>query len=660
MQAEPPSPDAIIKALEQEIVNRQAIITALEQEIVNRQAIITALEQEIVNRHVRIKTLEVNVTALQLQIQPLNEENCALRAQVAWVQANAMDKQEQLSKLAQVNQSLTAEIQGLRHALCNLSQENTNLRTRLDSTRAPAPPVTAKKASVKTGNARLQVTMAYPVAQQLEVPTPVPVTILVQQESEAVHVPTQAEQEAEPAKGGREPEVVPVSVMAQQESPVQSEVQEDPPVQPEVQEVPVPVSTAEETKTPTLTPIAQPSTRTEEERAARREEKRARERAYKAQQQAAREMQAAEAARVAAEKQAEAARVAAEKQAEVARVAAEAKAKKEAIKQAEAREKERRARETQENARRAREKAEKRMQAQLAREQEQEILERKKQAEQERVRLEKQAEAKKVAEEKRAKLAEAERESKKLQDTVERSLRLHDDTPTDPELLFAFLMSQMKEEKVKDPAPRLQKFVEGMTPAKALEYSCRALYELDTPCHGLKYDEFECKRLKIKVPVFLQLRAIEQFRGLVDVALKGSDQLILSTKFNGESHPLFSPKVSLETISHWLDSKKFSKVMEDFSEIQTARDKSSLPAWTQKTVSTAIESVLKINPKLFEDLKTDFDPAGDETDYWGMKMVQITYKKKFSDDTTKTVTESMTRAHLIDWYLLGHLYVLAR
>jgi len=615
-------------------------------------AIITALQEEIVNRQVRIRTLELNVTALQLQIEPLNQENCALRAQVAWVQANAMDKQEQLSKLAQVNQSLTAEIQGLRHALCNLSQENTNLRTRLDSTRAPAPPVTAKKASVKTGNARLQVTMAYPVAQQLEVPTPVPVTILVQQESEAVHVPTQAEQEAELAKVQQEPEVVPVSVMAQQESPVQSEVQEDPPVQPEVQEVPVPVSTAEETKTPTLTPIAQPSTRTEEERAARREEKRARERAYKAQQQAAREMQAAEAARVAAEKQAEAARVAAEK-----------KAEKEAVKQAEALEKERKELETAENARKAMERAAKRAQAQLAREQEQEILERKKQAEldeQERVRLEKQAEAKKVAEEKKAKLAEAEREGKKLQDVVERSLRLHDDTPPDPELLFAFLMIQMKEEKVKDPAPRLQNFVECLTPAKALEYSCRALYELDTPCHGLKYDEFECKRLKIKVPVFLQLRAIEQFRGLVDVALKGSDQLILSTKFNGESHPLFSPKVSLETISHWLDSKKLSKVMKDFSEIQTARDKSSLPVWTQKTVSTAIESVLKINPKLFEDLKTDFDPAGDETDYWGMKMVQITYKKKLSDGTTETVTKRMTRAHLIDWYLLGHLYVLAR
>jgi len=519
----------------------------------------------------------------------------------------------------------------------------------LDSTRAPAPPVTAKKASGKAGNGRQQGTMAPPVAQQLEVPPPVPVTVLVQRESEPVHAPTQAEQEAELAKVQQEPEVVPVSVMAQQEPPVQSEVQEDLPVQQEVQEPPVPVSTAEETKPPPLTAVAQPSTRTEEERAARREEKRARERAYKAERQAAREMQAAEAARVAAEEKAEA-----------ARVAAENKAKKEAIKQAEALEKERKERETQENARRAKERAAIRLQAQLAREQEQE---RKKQAEleeQERVRLEKQAEAKKVAEEKKAKLAEAERESKKLQDTVERSLRLHDDTPPDPELLFAFLMIQMKEEKVKDPAPRLQNFVECLTPAKALEYSCRALYELDTPCHGLKYDEFECKRLKIKVPVFLQLRAIEQFRGLVDVALKGSDQFILSTKFNGESHPLFSPKVSFETISHWLDSKKFSKVMEDFSEIQTARDKSSLPAWTQKTVSTAIESVLKINPKLFEDLKTDFDPAGDETDYWGMKMVQITYKKKFSDDTTKTVTESMTRAHLIDWYLLGHLYVLAR
>jgi hypothetical protein len=109
-----------------------------------------------------------------------------------------------------------------------------------------------------------------------------------------------------------------------------------------------------------------------------------------------------------------------------------------------------------------------------------------------------------------------------------------------------------------------------------------------------------------------------------------------------------------------LDSKKLSKVMEDFSEIQTARDKCSLPAWAQKTVSTAIESVLKINPKLFEDLKTDLDPADDETDHWGLKKVKITYKKKFSDDTTKTVTKSMTRAHLIDWYLLGRLHVLAR
>lgn len=619
-------------------------------------AIITALQEEIVNRQVRIRTLEDNVTALQLQIEPLNEENRAFRAQVAWGQVNAMKQQEQLLKLAQVNQSLTAEIQGLRHALFNLSQENTNLRMRLDSTRAPVPQVTTQKASGKAGNAKLQATTASSVPQQQELPPPVSVTVLVQQESEPVHAPTQPEQDAEPAKVEREPEVVPVSVMAQQEEPpVQQEVQEEPPVQPVVQETPVqpdvqeptpPVSTAEETESPALTPVAKPSTRTDEERAARREEKRARERAYKAQQQAERELQAAEAARVAAEKKAEAARVAAEKK---------------AIKQAEAQEKERKARETEENARRAREKAEKRIQKQLEREERESILELEKQAkldEQERIRQENEAQAKKDAEKEKALLAEAEKEGDRLEKKFQPSMH---QSECDQELAFALLVGIMKENKVKDPIPKMQTFLKGMTPAKTLEYICRALFELDTPSHGLRYDEFKDVSCKISVGSVLELRAMEQYKELVTVqkALDESDLWQLAIKFNAASLPFYSPKAPLEIISHWLDSKKLSKVMEEYSAIPTEEvDKCKYPEWTQSAIGTAIKSISALDPKLFEDLKTDFDPAGDETDYWGMKKVQITYKKRSSDGTAKTVTKRMTRIQLIDWYLLGTLSVI--
>lgn len=616
--------------------------------------IIKALQEEIVNRQVRIRTLEDNVTALQLQIEPLNEENRAFRAQVAWGQVNAMKQQEQLLKLAQVNQSLTAEIQGLRHALFNLSQENTNLRMRLDSTRAPVPQVTTQKASGKAGNAKLQATTASSVPQQQELPPPVPVTVLVQQESEPVHAPTQPEQKVEPAKVELEPQAVPVTVMARQEEPpVQQEVQEEPPVQPVVQETPVPVSTAEEIESPKPLPTPQEPSRkilTDEERKARNAAKRAREQEAKAKEQAVRELQEAQEARVAAEKKAEAARAAAEK-----------KAQKEAVKQAEAREKERKARETQENARRAREKAEKRMQAQLAREEEERILELEKQAkldQQEKVRQENEAQAKKDAEKEKALLAEAEKEGERLEKNFQPSMH-HSDC--DQELAFALLVGIMKENNVKDPIPKMQTFLKGMTPAKTLEYICRALFELDTPQHVLRYDEFKGVSCKISVGSILDLRAAEQYKKLVTVrqALDESDLWQLTIQFNNASRPFYSPKVPLETISHWLDSKKLSKVIEEYSAIQTEEvDKCKNSEWVQNTIGTVIENILAHNPKLLEDLKTNFDPAGDETDYWGMKKVQITYKKRSSDGTAKTVTKRMTRIQLIDWYLLGTLSVL--
>ena len=417
-----------------------------------------------------------------------------------------------------------------------------------------------------------------------------------------------------------------------------------------MQEPTAPVSTAEETESPALTPVAKPSTRTDEERAARREEKRARERAYKAQQQAERELQAAEEARVAAEEKAEAARVAAEK-----------KAQKEAIKQAEAREKERKARETQENARRAREKAEKRMQAQLAREEEERILELEKQAkldEQEKVRQENEAQAKKDAEKEKALLAEAEKEGERLEKEFQPSMH---QSECDQELAFALLVGIMKENNVKDPIPKMQTFLKGMTPAKTLEYICRALFELDTPQHVLRYDEFKGVSCKISVGSILDLRAAEQYKKLVTVrqALDESDLWQLTIQFNNASRPFYSPKAPLETISHWLDSKKLSKVIEEYSAIQTEEaGKCKNSEWVQNTIGTVIENILAHNPKLLEDLKTNFDPAGDETDYWGMKKVQITYKKRSSDGTAKTVTKRMTRIQLIDWYLLGTLSVL--
>jgi hypothetical protein len=558
-----------------------------------------------------------------------------------------MKQQEQLSALTQVNQGLIAEIQGLRQTLFNLSQENTNLRMRLDSTPPPAPQVTtAKKASGKAGNAKLQVTTASPVPQQQEVPPPVPVTVLVQQESKPVHNPPQPKQEeAEPVKVELEPETVPVSVMAQQGTPVQPEVQELT-VQPEVQEPPAPVSTAEEIDFPeqSTTPEEQSTkTRTEEELTARREEKKARERAYRAQKQAEREMQAAEEARVAAEEKVE-----------IARVAAEKKAKKVALKLAEAQEKERKIQERTENERRAREKAEKRTQAQLAREQEERIVELKNQEElfkQEMARLEKEAQAKKNAEKRKASLAEAEKEGKRLE-------KISQPPDCAQELTFALLVSNMKENKVKDPFPEMQTFLEGMPPAKTLEYICRALFELDTPRHVLRYDKFKGVSCKISVGSILDLRAAEQYKNLVTVrqALDESDLWQLTIQFNAASPPFYSPKVPLETISHWLDSKKLFKVIEEFSAIRTEEvGKCKSPGWTQSTIETAIKGILAHDPNLLESLKTDFDPAGDETDYWGMKKVQITYKKRSSDGTAKTVTKRMTRIQLIDWYLLGNL-----
>jgi hypothetical protein len=216
----------------------------------------------------------------------------------------------------------------------------------------------------------------------------------------------------------------------------------------------------------------------------------------------------------------------------------------------------------------------------------------------------------------------------------------------------------MKENKVKDPFPEMQTFLEGMTPAKTLEYICRALFELDTPQHVLRYDECKGGSCKISVGSILELRAMEQYKNLVGVrmAFNESDLWQLTIKFNYASLPFYSPKVPLETISHWLDSKKLFKVIEEFSAIQTeGMGKCSLPGWTQSTIGTAIKGILVHDPSLLEALKTDFDSAGDETDYWGMKKVQITYKKKSSDGTAKTVTKRMTKTQLIDWYLLGNL-----
>jgi hypothetical protein len=538
-----------------------------------------------------------------------------------------MKQQDQLSALTQVNQGLIAEIQGLRQTLFNLSQENTNLRMRLDSS---TPVTTTKKASGKAGNAKLQVAKASPVPQQQEVPPPVPVTVLVQQESEPVPDPAPPQQEdAAPVNVEREPEIVPVSVMAQQEPPVQ--------------DLPVPVSTPEETEPPALAPVAQPSTRTEEERAARRERKRVEKQLFVAQKQAEREMQAAEEARAAAEEKAE-----------IARVAAEKKAKKVALKLAEAQEKERKIQERKENERKAREKAEKRTQAQLAREQEERIVELKNQEElfkQEMARLEKEAQAKKNAEKRKASLAEAEKEGKRLE-------KISQPPDCAQELTFALLVSNMKENKVKDPFPEMQTFLEGMPPAKTLEYICRALFELDTPRHVLRYDKFKGVSCKISVGSILDLRAAEQYKNLVTVrqALDESDLWQLTIQFNAASPPFYSPKVPLETISHWLDSKKLFKVIEEFSAIRAEEvGKCKSPGWTQSTIETAIKGILAHDPNLLESLKTDFDPAGDETDYWGMKKVQITYKKRSSDGTAKTVTKRMTRIQLIDWYLLGNL-----